>query len=134
MNITHSNDKDVKCFMAFVEDPTNVKKMRAFCRRFETAWAKEAVQLHNRLVASTDADHCNRLYGQPKNCIEIKQGTRDNDPKIFKVCIGLGPRKFFHQVKNDEGNFLLTKEWTGEYHKIIHLYVKAVNTYDYKSL
>lgn len=134
MNISHSSDKDVKCFMAFVEDPTNVKKMRAFCRRFEAAWATEAVQLHNRLVASTDADHYNRLYGQPKNCIEIKLGTRDNDPKIFKVRIGQGPRKFFHQIKNDDGEFLLTKEWAGEFQKITHLYVIAVNNHDYKAV
>jgi hypothetical protein len=134
MIITNSNDKDVKCYMAFVDDPTNPKKMRAFCKRFEAAWAKEAAQLHKRLVASSDADQYNRMYGQPKNCIETMQGTKDKDPKIFKVRVGLGPRKFFHHVKNEQGDLLLTKEWIGEFKEITHIHVIAINNHDYKAV
>lgn len=134
MTIEYSNDKDVKCFRAYVENPLNPKLARSFHKRFDEALAVEAIKLHQRLLECTDAAHYNRTYGQPKNCIEIKQGTKATNPKEFKVRVGQGPRKFFHQVKNEDGEFLLTKEWTGAFDTITHIYVIAVNNHDYNAV
>lgn len=134
MTISHSNDKAVKCFMAFVEDPTYIKKKRAFGKHFGITIAPEAVKLHNRLAAADNAEQYNSLYSQSQNGIETVQGIKDNDPKIFKVRINRGYRKFFHHVKNEQGNFLLTKDWQGQFSAITHIYVSEINLHDYKAV
>ncbi|MDE5901800.1 MAG: hypothetical protein K2H21_01135 [Muribaculaceae bacterium] len=134
MEIAYSNDKDVRCYQSFVEDPTNPKKLRLFRKRFGNNLDSEAVKLHNRLLLSENAAFYNSAYGQPKNCIEIMQGSKNKDSKIFKVRVGLGPRKFFHSVITESGDFLLTKDWTGSFETITSIYVIDINNHDYKSV
>lgn len=134
MNIDYSNNKTVKCYRAFVENPENTKAKRAFDKLFGNTLAEEAVRLHKRLVNSLNAAYYNSMFGKPKNCIELMQATKDKEPKVFKVRVGLGPRKFFHQIIDEDGTFLLTKDWKGDYSKVESLFVIDVNNHDYKSI
>lgn len=62
MIIEYSNDKDVKIFQAFVNDPTNRKKLSKFTKTFGVTWIDEAIKLHSRLKSSANAHiyiiHC----------------------------------------------------------------------------
>lgn len=134
MRINYSNSKIVKCYRAFVENPESTREKRAFIKLFGSNLVEEAVKLHNRLVSSMNAASYNLIYGKPKNCIELMHGTKNKSPKIFKVRVGLGPRKFFHQIIAGDDEFLLTQDWDGDFSKIEVLYVIDINNHDYKAV
>lgn len=134
MVIEYSNDKDVKVFQAFVNDPTNRKKLSKFTKTFGVTWIDEAIKLHSRLKSSANAHIYNTLYGGAKNSIETKEGTKKNHPKIFKVRFGEGPRKFFNHILNQEGDLLLTQNWDGNFNLIEMIYVIAVNNHKYDAV
>lgn len=110
------------------------KAKRAFVRLFGDGLIEDALRLHKRLINSLNAACYNAMYGKPKNCIEIVQGTKSKDPKIFKVRVGIGPRKFMHHIKSADNEVILTKDWDGDFSKIESIFVIDVNNHDYKAL
>ncbi|MCH5240724.1 MAG: hypothetical protein J1F38_10920 [Muribaculaceae bacterium] len=134
MNIEYSNDQDVKIYKAFVLDPTNRKAVSKFCQKFGKPLMEPALKLHERLENSSTASHYNQIYGSEDNKIETKKGTKNNDPKIFKVRITGSYRKFMNNIKDEEGNLMLTKEWEGNYTDIAHIYIIAINNHDYNAV
>lgn len=134
MTISFKDTKDNNIYREYVSDPTNRAKMRAFFKKFGQNLAPEASKLHQRLLSYQNAGEYNQLYGQTDNRIEIKRGTRDRDCMIFKVRVTGAWRKFFYQELDIDGQFLLTKDWEGNFFDIDRIYVIDVNNHDYASV
>ena len=134
MNLVYSNDTDVKIYKAFVLQPDNRKAISKFCQKFGKPLMEPALKLHERLVSSPDAQSYNLIYAGDDNKIETLKGTKNSDPKIFKVRITGSYRKFMNNIKDEEGNLMLTKEWEGNYTDIAHIYIIAINNHDYNAV
>ena len=132
MNIQFKDTKENNIYEQYVNDPTDQAKRRTFTRKFSIQIASEAVKLHQRLKAQPTAGSYNKLFGATNNRIEIKQGTKNIHPMYFKVRITGSWRKFFHQLIED--NFVLTKDWVGDFESITNIYVCEVNNHDYDSV
>ena len=133
MDILFKSSKECKCYQAFVEDPTNRAKRRAFGRMF-CGLEDESVKLHKRLQSFANAGDYNKVYGGTKNSIEKKSGEKKENPLILKTRLTGSWRKFFHHVATEAGEFLLVKDWTGDFDSVNTIYVISVNNHDYNAV
>lgn len=133
MDIRFKSSKECKCYQAFVEDPTNRANRRAFEKNFGGI-AEESVKLHKRLLSFTNAGAYNKIYGGTTNRIEIKRGERKENPLILKTRVTGSWRKFFHHIATDAGDFLLVKDWIGNFDAISIIYIIDVNNHDYNAV
>lgn len=134
MVIEYSNSKEVKCYRDFVLNPDDRGASRAFSKTFGVYLMEPAKKLHDRLKRYVSAGAYNAMYGKTDNRIEIKQGCTNKEPLILKVRVGRGHRKFFNHIIDDDGNFLLTQNWQGEFNSIMTIFVIAVNNHDYNNI
>lgn len=134
MVIEYSNSKEVKCYRDFVLNPDDRGASRAFSKTFGVNLMEPAKKLHDRLKRYVSAGAYNAMYGKTDNRIEIKQGCTNKEPLILKVRVGRGPRKFFNHIIDDDGNFLLTQNWQGDFNSIMTIFVIAVNNHDYNNI
>lgn len=134
MVIEYSNSKEVKCYRDFVLNPDDRGASRAFSKTFGVNLMEPAKKLHDRLKRYVSAGAYNAMYGKTDNRIEIKQGCTNKEPLILKVRVGRGSRKFFNHIIDDDGNFLLTQNWQGDFNSIITIFVIAVNNHDYNNI
>ncbi|MDE5789684.1 MAG: hypothetical protein K2H96_00445 [Muribaculaceae bacterium] len=133
MDIRFKSTKECKCYQAFVEDPTNRATRRAFGKMF-SGIEEESVKLHKRLLSFSDAGAYNRVYGGTTNSIELKRGVKKENPLILKTRVTGSWRKFFHHICSEEGDFLLVKDWTGNFDAVSVIYVIDVNNHDYNAV
>ncbi|MGM9832267.1 MAG: hypothetical protein ACI31A_01080 [Candidatus Limisoma sp.] len=133
MDIAFKSTKACKCYQAFVEDPTNRAKRRAFGKMFGGI-EEESVKLHKRLLSFADAGAYNRIYGGTNNRIELKRGDKKEKPLILKTRVTGSWRKFFHNIATEAGDFLLVRDWLGNFDKISAIYVIDVNNHDYNAV
>lgn len=131
MELNYGTSKAVKCYRDFVLNPDDRTAARAFSKMYGMPLMGPAKKLHDRLKNYPSAGAYNKDYGSTDNRIELKQAVPDKDPLILKVRIGLGPRKFFHHLVGDE-QFLLRKEWTGDFNTVTSIYVIDINNHEYK--
>lgn len=94
----------------------------------------ESVKLHKRILSFTNASDYNKIYGSTANSIELKRGEKKENPLILKTRVTGSWRKFFHSVATDAGDFLLVKDWTGNFETISTIYVIDVNNHDYNAV
>lgn len=134
MNVRFKETKTNKIYEDFVKEPTDRKKLRAFNKQFGNQIASEAVKLHQRMISYPTAGDYNKVYGQTANRIETKSGVRNNDPMIFKVRVTGSWRKFFYNIVDVEGNFLIRKNWEGDFGTIVDIYVIDVNNHEYDAV
>lgn len=132
MEITFKDTKDNKVYEQYVNDPTDRIKLRAFTKKYSSQIASEAVKLHQRLISHESAGTYNRMYGSTNNRIETKKGTKHNEYMCFKVRVTGAWRKFFHQILEDD--YLLTKDWEGDFDGITSIYVCEINKHDYDTI
>lgn len=123
------NDKAVKCYRDFVNNPSDRTALRLFKKTFGSL-DSSAKKLHDRLVSFATAGAYNAVYGSTKNRIEIKQGCADKDPLVLKVRIDDSYRKFFHNLL-DETNVLLKKNWGGDFNTVDRIFVISINNHEY---
>lgn len=133
MHIRFKSTKECKCYQAFVEDPTNRVKRRAFGKMFGSI-EEESVKLHKRLLSFNDAGAYNKVYGGTLNCIELKRGVKKENPLILKTRVTGSWRKFFHHIFSETGDFLLVKDWSGNFDAVSVIYVIDVNKHDYQAV
>lgn len=130
MKIQYDKTKEVRCYRDFVLNPDDRKASRAFSKTFGASLMGQAKKLHGRLTAYESAGSYNATFGRTDNRIEIKQGCANRDPLILKVRVGLGVRKFFYHI-TDDNNKLLTQDWKGDFNAIKTIFVIAINNHDY---
>ena len=133
MDIRFKSTKECKCYQAFVEDPTNRAKRRAFEKMFGNI-EEESVKLHKRLFSFHDAGAYNKVYGSTLNCIELKRGVKKENPLILKTRVTGSWRKFFYHIFSEAGDFLLVKDWNGNFDAVSVIYVIDVNKHDYQAV
>lgn len=133
MHIRFKSTKECKCYQAFVEDPTNRAKRRAFGRMFGSI-EEESVKLHKRLLSFADAGAYNKVYGGTSNCIELKRGVKKENPLILKTRVTGSWRKFFHHIFSETGDLFLVKDWIGNFDAVSEIYVIDVNNHDYNAI
>lgn len=133
MDIRFKSTKECKCYQAFVEDPTNRAKRRVFGKMFNGI-EEESVKLHKRLLSFSDAGAYNKVYGGTTNCIELKRGVKKENPLILKTRVTGSWRKFFHHICSEGGDFLLVKDWCGNFDTISVIYIIDVNNHDYNAV
>lgn len=133
MKIEFKSTKVCKCYQAFVDDPTNRTKRRAFGKMFGGI-EDESVKLHKRLLSFADAGAYNKIFGGTSNCIELKRGEKKGDPLILKTRVTGSWRKFFHHITTETGEFLLVKDWNGNFNAVSTIYVIDINNHDYKAV
>lgn len=133
MDIRFKSTKECKCFQAFVEDPTNRAKRRAFGKMF-SGIEEESVKLHKRLLSFADAGAYNKVFGATTNRIELKRGVKKENPLILKIRVTGSWRKFFYNISSKDGDFLLVKDWCGNFDAVSVIYVVDVNNHDYNSV
>lgn len=133
MDIRFKSSKACKCYQEFVEDPTNRAKRRAFGKMFG-AIEDESIKLHKRLHSFGDAGAYNKVYGSTANRIELKRGEKKENPLILKTRVTGSWRKFFYHLVTDAGDFLLVKDWTGNFDAVETIYVIDVNNHDYNAV
>lgn len=131
MVINYKNEKRVECYRDFVMNPSDRCASRKFSKMFGAKLMGPAKKLHERLIAFETAGAYNAKYGTTDNRIELKLGTPDRNPLILKVRIGRGPRKFFHNQIGDGEDFLLKKDWDGDFNSVSTIYVIEINNHDY---
>ena len=96
---------------------------------------KPAIRLHDRLKQFPTAKDYNTIYGTTENRIEIKKkDARDKDPLILKVRVSGSMRKFFNHIINDKGDFLLKKDWDGNFGSVKRIFVIAINNHKYEDV
>ncbi len=134
MDIEYCNSKEVKCYRDYVLHPDDRAASRAFSKLFGANLMEPAKKLHDRLTSFVSAGAYNAVFGTTDNRIEIKQGCANKEPLVLKVRVGRGPRKFFNHITDEIGNFLLTKDWVGDFNSIVKIYVIAVNNHDYNKV
>lgn len=134
MKITFKATKSNIIYQRFVEDPTDRAKQRAFYREFDSKIASSAAKLHQRLLAYSSVATYNKDYGQTTNRIETTKGTRDKDPLLLKVRVTGAWRKFFYSINTSSGDFLLEKEWSGQFDAVTDIYITNVNNHDYDAV
>lgn len=88
---------------------------------------------HNLLKQYPTALDYNKVYGLTTNRIELKDGTKKNQPLILKVRVTGSWRKFFYVVIGEE-DYLLTKDWVGQFDEVRSIYVIDVNKHDYNAV
>jgi hypothetical protein len=130
MIIKYCDDKDVKCYRDFVLNPEDRATQRAFSKKFGKPLMEPAKKLHDRLNSYETAAAYNAVFGSTDNRIEIKRGGVKTNPLILKVRVAQAERKFFHQLL-DDGNFLISSQWEGNFGAISTIYVFAINNHDY---
>lgn len=130
MIINYGTSKEVKCYRDFVQNPDDRSSVRAFVKMFGKPLLEPAKRLHDRLTTYSSAGDYNKDYGTTDNRIELKLGVADKKPLVLKVRVGKGPRKFFHQIIN-ENEFLIKKDWEGDFNSVTTIYVIEVNNHDY---
>lgn len=133
MDIRFKSTKACKCYQEFVEDPTNRAKRRAFGKMFG-GLEDESVKLHKRLLSFHDAGAYNKIYGNTNNSIELKRGEKKEHPLILKTRVTGSWRKFFHHIATEAGDFLLVKDWAGNFDAVRVIYVIDVNKHDYNAV
>lgn len=133
MDIRFKSSKACKCYQEFVDDPTSRAKRRAFGKMFG-AIEDESVKLHKRLLSFVDAGAYNKVYGGTTNRIELKRGEKKENPLILKTRVTGSWRKFFHHLVTDAGDFLLVKDWTGNFDAVKTIYVIDINNHDYNAV
>lgn len=133
MEIRFKSTKECKCYQAFVEDPTNRAKRRAFGKMFGSI-EEESVKLHKRLLSFANAGAYNKVYGGTTNSIELKRGVKKENPLILKTRVTGSWRKFFHHIFSETGDFLLVKDWDGNFDAVNVIYVIDVNNHDYNAV
>ena len=52
----------------------------------------------------------------------------------MKVSVGLGTRKLYNHIIDEENNLLLAQDWQGDFNSIMTIYVIAVNNHDYNNI
>ncbi len=134
MVIEYADNKDVKCYRDYVLNPDNPIVLRAFRKAFGVNLMSVAKKLHDRLKQYKTAGEYNIAYGKTNNRIEIKQGKSKKEPLVFKVRVDDSWRKFFHSVANENGDVLLTQNWTGDFNSVATIFVIAINNHDYKKV
>lgn len=133
MDIRFKSTKECKCYQAFVEDPTNRSKRRAFGKMFGSI-EEESVKLHKRLLSFANAGAYNKVYGGTTNRIELKRGVKKENPLILKTRVTGSWRKFFHNIFSEKGDFLLLKDWNGNFDAVNVIYIIDVNNHDYNAV
>lgn len=134
MNLQYANTKEVECYKNYVLHPEDRKNQRAFCKHFDISLMEKAKRLHDRLQRCKDVGDYNKTFGG-NNRIELKQGSKNNEPLVLKVRIDKSYRKFFnHIIGNTKEELLLTSDWQGNFKLIESIYVIGVNKHDYKSI
>ena len=94
----------------------------------------ESVKLHKRLLSFADAGAYNKTHGGTSNCIALKRGEKKGDPLILKTRVTGSWRKFFHHITTETGEFLLVKDWNGNFNAVSTIYVIDINNHDYKAV
>mgnify|MGYP003318681987 CR=1 FL=1 len=133
MNISFKKTKENTIYENFVNNPTDRANQRAFTKEYGTQLpSKTAARLHQRLKLFTTAGAYNRVFGGTDNRIELMSGTSDNEPLVMKVRVTGAWRKFFYQLTGND--FLLKKDWTGDFDSVGNIYVISVNHHDYDAI
>ena len=133
MNITFAPTKNNECYETFVKNPTDRKAKRDFAKHFDVSIISAVIRRHSLLCKFETAADYNAVYGKSENRIEHKEGVRDNEPYILKTRVTGNWRKFFHCIIT-ESDFLLTKDWKGQFEQIRNIYVIDVNNHNYKKI
>lgn len=133
MNIRFKSTKACKSYQEFVEDPTDRAKRRTFGKIFGGI-EDESVKLHKRLLSFADAGAFNKVYGGTANRIELKRNEKNAHPLILKIRVTGSWRKFFYSIVTEDGDFLLVKDWTGNFDAVNSIYVIDVNNHDYNAV
>ena len=128
------SSKEVVCYRQFVLCPTDRSAIRAFNKKFGQALMKPAIKLHDRLKQFPTAEDYNAIYGTTENRIELKKSTGKKDPLILKVRVSGSMRKFFNHIVNDKGDFLLKKDWEGNFSFVKRIFVIAINNHKYEDV
>ena len=132
MTISFKKTKENKVYADFVQNPSDRSAMRAFNKLYSSQIAGDAVKLHQRMLSYSSAGAYNKDYGKTDNRIELKKGTKDKSPLVFKVRVSGSWRKFFYQVI--DGDSLLTKDWMGDFEGVSEIEVITVNNHDYAAV
>lgn len=133
MLIEFKKTKELKAYEDFVEHPTDRKALRTFLRYYPNDIAQESVKRHSLLKQYATALDYNKVYGLTTNRIELKDGTKKNQPLILKVRVTGSWRKFFYVVVGED-EYLLTKDWVGQFGEVKSIYVIDVNKHDYNAV
>lgn len=130
MVIDYKKSKENKCYMAYVNNPSDRKNIRDFTKHFpEPNLKKNAIEIHQRITSSATIESYNAIYGKTENRIEICKGIADKNPLIFRVKINNAWRKFFYGCLQEQ--HILKKEWTGQFCDICKITVLEINNHDY---
>ena len=133
MDIRFKSTKACKCYQEFVEDPTKRAKRRAFGKMFGSI-EDESVKLHKRLLSFANAGAYNKVFGSTNNRIELKRGEKKDNPIILKTRVTGSWRKFFHNIATEDGDFLLVKDWSGDFDNVSTIFIIDVNNHDYNAV
>lgn len=132
MIITFGESKECCCYEELVNNPTDRNIIKKFTKKYPHDIIEPAIKLHERLKSFDTAADYQVIYGKTKNGIELKEGVKDKDPLILKLRVSLDYRKFFYHVLCPETpNYLLKKDWNGQFSEIKHIYVYDVNKHKY---
>lgn len=102
MQIEFKKTKELKAYKDFVEHPEDRKALRTFLRYYPNDITQESVRRHSLLKQYNTALDYNKVYGLTTNRIELKDGTKKNQPLILKVRVSGAWRKFFLNYGTDE--------------------------------
>ena len=130
MIIDFKNTKELKCYKEFVEHPTDRKALRAFLKYFPKEITSDCVRRHELMKQYDTALEYNRVYGSTTNRIEKKDGAKQSNPLVLKVRVSGSWRKFFYVVCNN-GDYLLARDWIGQFEDAKSIYIIDVNKHDY---
>jgi hypothetical protein len=133
MEIIFDKDKYCQVYKELVENPDNRASIKNFSKKYDYNIVGAAIRLHKKLICSDNASVYN-LTATSNNKIELKSGVPDKEPVVLKVRIQDSYRKFFYFCeKNTQGieEFGLTKNWCGQFNKILKIHVYEVNKHEY---
>ena len=132
MQITFDNNRDMKCYENFVKNPLDRTYRRKFWKVFSDEIADEAVKRYDLMKKFPSASDYNQVYGASDNRIEIKRGTKDKEPLVFKVRISRSYRKFFYMIAQSGTDLYLRKqEWVGQFNELTNVHIFEVNKHEY---
>lgn len=133
MIIEFDKDKHCTIYKELVYNPEDRLAIKNFAKKFNKNIVGAAIKVHQKLESSPNASIYN-LTASTNNKIEMKSGVKDAHSVVLKIRVQQSFRKFFHFYEtNTLGNeeFCLSKNWKGQFNKILKIYIYEVNNHDY---
>lgn len=128
MNITFGKDKNMQVYEAFVNNPSDRKSIKDFCKYYSKDIMAGVLRRHKSFKQVANAYEYNQIYGKTENRIETLKGLPDKDSVILKVRVTGSYRKFFNVIVNDR--YLKCSEWSN-FDCVENIYVFDVNHHNY---